>query len=82
MTTRAASRRASLAVVALIAAVVKPSERTAVMGVTGARATSSDLAEPLVTRTRAVTDLLGGGRRELEGCRHLGVVTQVPRVRG
>ena len=30
---------------------------TAVMGVTGARATSSDLAEPLVTRTRAVTDL-------------------------
>ncbi|ROR91436.1 tryptophan synthase subunit alpha [Nocardioides aurantiacus] len=30
---------------------------TAVMGVTGARATSSDLAEPLVTRTRSVTDL-------------------------
>ncbi len=30
---------------------------TAVMGVTGARAASSDLAEPLVTRTRALTDL-------------------------
>jgi tryptophan synthase alpha chain len=30
---------------------------TAVMGVTGARASSSDLAEPLVARTRAVTDL-------------------------
>lgn len=30
---------------------------TAVMGVTGARATSSDLAGPLVARTRAVTDL-------------------------
>ncbi|MFT4011346.1 MAG: tryptophan synthase subunit alpha [Nocardioidaceae bacterium] len=29
----------------------------AVMGVTGARETSSDLAEPLVARTRAVTDL-------------------------
>jgi tryptophan synthase alpha chain len=29
----------------------------AVMGVTGARATSSDLAEPLVARTRATTDL-------------------------
>jgi tryptophan synthase alpha chain len=30
---------------------------TAVMGVTGARATTSDLAEPLVARTRATTDL-------------------------
>jgi tryptophan synthase alpha chain len=30
---------------------------TAVMGVTGARASTSDLAGPLVTRTRAVTDL-------------------------
>lgn len=30
---------------------------TAVMGVTGARATSSDLAGPLVRRTRALTDL-------------------------
>ncbi len=30
---------------------------TAVMGVTGARSTSSDLAGPLVARTRAVTDL-------------------------
>jgi tryptophan synthase alpha chain len=30
---------------------------TAVMGVTGARDTSSDLAAPLVARTRAVTDL-------------------------
>ncbi len=30
---------------------------TAVMGVTGARATTSELAEPLVARTRAVTDL-------------------------
>jgi tryptophan synthase alpha chain len=30
---------------------------TAVMGVTGARTTSSDLAGPLVARTRAVTDL-------------------------
>lgn len=30
---------------------------TAVMGVTGARDVSSDLAEPLVARTRAVTDL-------------------------
>ena len=30
---------------------------TAVMGVTGARATTSDLAAPLVARTRAVTDL-------------------------
>lgn len=30
---------------------------TAVMGVTGARATTSDLAGPLVARTRAVTDL-------------------------
>ena len=30
---------------------------TAVMGVTGAAATSSDLAGPLVARTRAVTDL-------------------------
>lgn len=30
---------------------------TAVMGVTGARATTSDLAEPLVRRTHAVTDL-------------------------
>ncbi len=30
---------------------------TAVMGVTGARATSSDLAGPLVARTRAATDL-------------------------
>ncbi len=30
---------------------------TAVMGVTGARATSSDLAGPLVARTKAVTDL-------------------------
>ena len=30
---------------------------TAVMGVTGTRATSSDLAGPLVKRTRAVTDL-------------------------
>jgi tryptophan synthase alpha chain len=30
---------------------------TAVMGVTGARATTSDLAEPLVRRTKAVTDL-------------------------
>src|SRR3954447_3971319 len=30
---------------------------TAVMGVTGAREASSDLAGPLVTRTRAVTDL-------------------------
>jgi tryptophan synthase alpha chain len=30
---------------------------TAVMGVTGARAATSDLAGPLVTRTRAVTDL-------------------------
>ncbi len=30
---------------------------TAVMGVTGARETSSDLASPLVARTRAVTDL-------------------------
>ena len=30
---------------------------TAVMGVTGARATSSDLAGPLVARTRATTDL-------------------------
>lgn len=30
---------------------------TAVMGVTGARATSSDLAAPLVARTKAVTDL-------------------------
>jgi tryptophan synthase alpha chain len=30
---------------------------TAVMGVTGARTSSSDLAEPLVARTRAVTDL-------------------------
>jgi tryptophan synthase alpha chain len=29
---------------------------TAVMGVTGARATTSSLAEPLVARTRAVTD--------------------------
>src|SRR5690349_18521066 len=29
---------------------------TAVMGVTGARATTSDLAEPLVRRTKAVTD--------------------------
>jgi tryptophan synthase alpha chain len=30
---------------------------TAVMGVTGARATTSELAEPLVRRTQAVTDL-------------------------
>ncbi len=30
---------------------------TAVMGVTGARETTSDLAEPLVARTRATTDL-------------------------
>ncbi|WP_141013762.1 tryptophan synthase subunit alpha [Nocardioides sambongensis] len=30
---------------------------TAVMGVTGARATTSDLAEPLVARTKATTDL-------------------------
>jgi tryptophan synthase alpha chain len=30
---------------------------TAVMGVTGARESSSDLAGPLVARTRAVTDL-------------------------
>jgi tryptophan synthase alpha chain len=30
---------------------------TAVMGVTGARATTSELAQPLVARTRAVTDL-------------------------
>jgi len=30
---------------------------TAVMGVTGARATSSDLAGPLVARTKAVTDI-------------------------
>ena len=30
---------------------------TAVMGVTGARTATSDLAEPLVARTRAVTDL-------------------------
>ncbi len=30
---------------------------TAVMGVTGARTTTSDLAGPLVARTRAVTDL-------------------------
>jgi tryptophan synthase alpha chain len=30
---------------------------TAVMGVTGARETTSDLAEPLVARTRGVTDL-------------------------
>ena len=30
---------------------------TAVMGVTGARATTSELAEPLVRRTRAATDL-------------------------
>ena len=30
---------------------------TAVMGVTGARASTSDLAEPLVARTRRVTDL-------------------------
>src|SRR5262245_30932446 len=30
---------------------------TAVMGVTGARESTSDLAGPLVTRTRAVTDL-------------------------
>jgi tryptophan synthase alpha chain len=30
---------------------------TAVMGVTGARTTTSDLAGPLVTRTKAVTDL-------------------------
>lgn len=30
---------------------------TAVMGVTGARATTSDLAEPLVRRTKATTDL-------------------------
>ena len=30
---------------------------TAVMGVTGARTTTSDLAEPLVARTRATTDL-------------------------
>jgi len=30
---------------------------TAVMGVTGARSTTSDLAEPLVRRTRAATDL-------------------------
>ena len=30
---------------------------TAVMGVTGARATTSDLAGPLVARTRAATDL-------------------------
>jgi tryptophan synthase alpha chain len=30
---------------------------TAVMGVTGARATTSDLAQPLVARTREVTDL-------------------------
>ena len=30
---------------------------TAVMGVTGARATTSDLAAPLVARTKAVTDL-------------------------
>jgi tryptophan synthase alpha chain len=30
---------------------------TAVMGVTGARESTSDLAEPLVTRTHAVTDL-------------------------
>ena len=30
---------------------------TAVMGVTGARSSSSDLAEPLVARTRAVTNL-------------------------
>lgn len=30
---------------------------TAVMGVTGARSTTSDLAEPLVTRARAATDL-------------------------
>ena len=30
---------------------------TAVMGVTGARESTSDLAAPLVTRTRAVTDL-------------------------
>ncbi len=30
---------------------------TAVMGVTGARTTTSDLAEPLVARTRAVSDL-------------------------
>lgn len=41
---------------------------TAVMGVTGARAATSELAEPLVTRTRAVTDLpvgvgLGVGSR-------------------
>ena len=30
---------------------------TAVMGVTGARATTSDLAGPLVARTKATTDL-------------------------
>jgi tryptophan synthase alpha chain len=30
---------------------------TAVMGVTGARSSSSDLAAPLVARTRTVTDL-------------------------
>lgn len=33
---------------------------TAVMGVTGARATTSDLAQPLVRRTRATTDLAIG----------------------
>ncbi|MGZ4456794.1 MAG: tryptophan synthase subunit alpha, partial [Nocardioides sp.] len=33
---------------------------TAVMGVTGARTTTSDLAGPLVARTRATTDLPGG----------------------
>jgi tryptophan synthase alpha chain len=46
---------------------------TAVMGVTGARESSSQLAEPLVTRTRATTDLpvavglgVGNGRQAAE----------------
>jgi tryptophan synthase alpha chain len=34
---------------------------TAVMGVTGARATTSDLAGPLVTRTRAAVETQGSG---------------------
>ncbi len=50
---------------------------TAVMGVTGARESSSDLVGPLVTRTKAVTDLPVGvglgvsdGRQAAEVARH------------
>ena len=52
---------------------------TAVMGVTGARAGTSSLAEPLVARARKVTDLpIGVGRR---GHRRLGVRAPAPRRR-